>query len=235
MKHNRYVVTALALACVIPLFLGCPTEDDDPNYGGDLKDLPAVSLGTGDPIKYFSLSTGLEVTGDAINGNTWDIAFSRTRLVLTNSGATAEGLSSGGQGGVWYTDKTELSEVASDDRLGEDDPILKNYLTDKAVYIKSGHDSNNPTSTTTLNIMSYVGYESETTENAGSAADNALYGYEYNKKQYMWTDGVMPPVFSTTGQVYTIRHGDGEHYSKIQIEYEFVNSKDNWLVSYQNF
>jgi hypothetical protein len=236
MKQNRYVFTALALACVIPLFLGCPTEDDGPNYGGEQKRLPAVSLAAADGVKYFSLSTGEEVTGAAINSNTWDIAFSRTRLILTNSGATAADLESFGEGGVWYTDQTVLSEVSEDDKLGEDDPLLKNYLNDQKRWVSAMGGA----AETTLNVMSYAGYDNEAEKN-GLTTENNLAGYSYNKKQY-YNSGEMG-TYGTTDQVYIICHGDGEHYSKIQITYEYTGAvtststpaKDNWVVVYQNF
>jgi hypothetical protein len=230
MKQNRYLFAALGLACAVSLFLGCKTEDDGPNLGGDLQELPAVSLTSAEGVKYFSLSTGEEVTGDDIQSAKWDIAFTRTRLIYTNSGDTAAALESGGKGGVWYTDKGVLAEVSSDDKVGEDDPILKNYLTDKTRYIKGM----GPAAATRVNVMSYVGYDNEA-EKDGLTAENCFEGYSYNKKEYYATSGM--GVYSSAGveQVYIIRHGDGEHYSKIKIDYEYADSKDNWAVSYQNF
>jgi hypothetical protein len=230
MKHNRYFFVALALACVIPLFLGCPTEDDSPSYGGDLKELPGVSLGTADGVKYYSLSTGEEVTGADIATDKWDIAFTRTRLIFTNSGATAEALGSGGQGGVWYTDKAVLSEVSDDDRLGEDDAILQSFLTDQKRWVTGMGGA----AETTLNVMSYAGYDNEA-DNDGLSQSSPLAGYSYNKKQYY--DSPSMGAYTNTSQVYIIRHGDGSHYSKIQIDYQYTTSpaKDNWSISYQNF
>jgi hypothetical protein len=234
MKQNRYFFAALALACAIPLFLGCPAEENEPNLGGELKDLPAVSLGSNEtnPVRYFSLSTGEEVTGADIQSDKWDIAFTRTRLIYTNSGDTATALGSGGKGGVWYTDKGVLSEVSSDDKVGEDDPILKNYLTDKTRYIKGMGAA----AATRINVMSYVGYDNEADKN-GLTAENCFEGYSYNKKQYYKSIAGQMGQYSSAGieQVYIIRHGDGEHYSKIKIDYEYKDSKDNWAVSYQNF
>ncbi|MDR0629520.1 MAG: HmuY family protein [Treponema sp.] len=227
MKHNRYLFAALALICAIPLFLGCPAEDPGPNLGGEQKDLPAVSLATGDGVTYFSLSTGQEVTGADINTTKWDIAFTRTRLVLTNSGDTAAGLESGGQGGVWYTDKAALGDVADTDKKGEDDSILKNYLTDKKVWVSAMGGA----SQTTLNVMTYVGYET----GDGLSAENPLSGYQYDQKQYYGSAGMGKYSSAGKEQVYIIRHGDGTHYSKILIDYEYADSKDNWAVRYQNF
>jgi hypothetical protein len=225
MKHKRYLFATLALVCA-GLFLGCPGDDPGPNLGGEEKEL-RVSLATADGVKYYSLSTGLEVTGADINSNKWDIAFSRTRLILTNSGATAADLASGGRGGVWYTDKTVLADVADTDKKGEDDTLLKDYLTDKKVWISGMGGA----SQMVLNVMTYVGYES----GDGVSAETPLAGYLYDKKQYYGSGGM--GVYSSAGkeQVYIIRHGDGTHYSKILIDYEYAESKDNWAVSYRNF
>jgi hypothetical protein len=248
MKQHRYLFTALALACAVSLFSGCSMGGGDPNYGGEEKNLTAaVSAG----VKYYSLSTGEEVTDPAdIASNKWDIAFSRTRLVLTNSGDTAESLSSGGDGGVWYTDKTVLADVALGDQInpeGTDYDILKDYTTDKLRYtrIDMTPGTLGTPSQLTLNVMSYVGYRNEATA-AGTQADpftstdpdNPM-PYLYNKKEYYTGSTGMPPVFGNTNQVYIIRHGDGAHYSKIQITYEYISlptpASDTWGIAYQNF
>jgi hypothetical protein len=257
MRRSSFVV--MALACAVSLFLGCSTGNDDPNYGGEEKSLrvsvAAVPAGTAPIIKYYSLSTGLEVTeGAAIASKEWDIAFSRTRLILTNSGDTAENLSSGGQGGVWYTDKTVLGEVALGDQItpGGDFEILKDYTTDKIRYtrVDMGGPGTGTPSSLTLNVMSYVGYRNEATA-AGTADDpftstdpeNPM-PYLYNKKEYYTSGSGMPPTFGNTNQVYIIRHGDGTRYSKIQITYEYVSATtgdtptpaaDVWGIRYANF
>jgi hypothetical protein len=237
----------MVLACAVSLFLGCAQGGGDPNYGGEEKQLPGVSLSTGNTeTKYFSLSTGEEVTGGDINTDKWDIAFRRTRLILTNSGDTAAALNSGGKGAVWYTDKTVLSEVVFGDQVVNpegDFAILKDYTTDKVRYTRidmQGPNTGTP-SALTLNVMSYVGYRNEATA-AGTQDDpftstdqaNPM-PYLYNKKEYYASSG-MPPVMSGTGQVYIIRHGDGARYSKIQITYEYAQATgDTWGVTYQNF
>ncbi|MDR0643165.1 MAG: HmuY family protein [Treponema sp.] len=222
MKQRHYFF--IALVCVVSLFLGCKTEAPGPNYGGEVKELPSVSLAAADGIKYYSLSTGLEVIGDDINSNKWDIAFSRTRLIFTNSGASAEKVNSGGQGGVWYTDKTELSGVAIGDQKGDD------YTTDQKRYVTGMGGA----AETILNVMSYVGYDNEGTVD-GLSAENAFSGYSYNKQQYYHSSGMGVYASDGTEPVYIIRHGDGVHYSKIKIDYQYADSKDNWAVSYQNF
>jgi hypothetical protein len=225
MKHKHYFFTALAIACVAVLFSGCPVDETSEEAG--VSELPPVTLGTGDATKYFSLSTGKEVTDTAaIASNKWDIGFSRTRLIYTNSGYTAENLSSNGQGSVWYTDKTDLSAVTLDDKLGDGDAALKDYVKDKNVWIQGMGAA----SQTVLNVMTYVGY---TGTGTGSVQTDPLSGYAYDKKQYYKSPEM--GKYEATGMVYIIRHGDGTGYSKIKIDYEYADSKDNWIVSYQNF
>jgi hypothetical protein len=257
MKQNRCLFVTLALACVISLFLGCSQDAGGPNLGGEVKQLSvsvgAVPAGTPAIIKYYSLSTGEEVTGDDITSNKWDIAFSRTRLILTNSGVTAADLESGGKGSVWYTGKTVLSEAALGDQV-EDPPeefaILKDYSTDQKRYVAGMGAA----TVTTLNVMSYVGYRNEDDVDGISAA--TAFGvkaddpadtmpYLYDKKNYYASGpmGAAGPTWSSSGQVYIIRHGDGENYSKIQITYEYQGANadagtpatDVWGIEYQNF
>jgi hypothetical protein len=251
MKHGKFFLGLLVLICTAVLFLGCPTdpEDEEPNYGGDVKTLPGVALATADGVKYYSLSTGEEVTGDDIDTNKWDIAFSRTRLIYTNSGDSAKGEGEGkGNGGVWHTGKTDLADVSygeqKDFKVGD-----VSYNVDVSKYLYTGMGAA-PTTPTRFNVMTYVGYGygDGTTNNIGSyvagsddytgyPADGPFTDYQYDQHQYYTqehSDGG-GPTFASSNQVYIIRHGDGEHYSKIRITYEFASSKDNWLVTYQNF
>jgi hypothetical protein len=41
--------------------------------------------------------------------------------------------------------------------------------------------------------------------------------YLFNKKQAYTMGGGMPPKYGPTKQVYIVRHGDGERYSKLQL------------------
>jgi hypothetical protein len=246
MKRDKFIFGLLALFCAA-LLLGCPTDadDDDSNYGGDVKTLPGVSLATGDAVQYYSLSTG-EAVADPASAD-WDIAFSRTRLIFTNSGDTATALESGGEGGVWHTGKTVLSDVSLDDQQA-----FSPYNADKGVYLFTGMGPA-PTAKTVLNAMTYVGYEygdgstsditgyvlnEMTPDYTNYPVNGPLTSYKYDRFQYYAQahgDASGGPTFESTDQVYIIRHGDGTHYSKIQIVYEFADSKDNWSVKYQNF
>ncbi|MDR0624401.1 MAG: HmuY family protein [Treponema sp.] len=247
MKHGKFFPGFLVLICTAVLFLGCPTdpEDEEPNYGGEAKTL-AVSVATSDGTVYYSLSTKEAVSDPA--STAWDIAFKRTRLILTNSGDTATALSSGGQGGVWYSGKTDFDSVSLDDK-GADDA---DFSTDTDLYLWTGMGPA-PTATTPLNVMTYVGYghgDGSTNETDGWTAgdpvdytnypaNGPLTDYKYNADQYYTqthSEGG-GPVFGSSGKVYIIKHGDGTHYSKIQITYEYVSSgaKDTFSVKFSNF
>jgi hypothetical protein len=246
----------MVLACAVSLFLGCAQGGGDPNYGGEVREL-GVSATTADGVKYYSLSTGEEVTGDDINTDKWDIAFSRTRLILTNSGDTAAALNSGGKGAVWYTDKTVLSEVVFGDQVVNpegDFAVLAQYTTDQKRYIQGMGGS---ASELTLNIMSYTGYRNELEKDGKSSAASlgikdgedasSTMPNTYDKKQYYKSSGMVAgaPTWPSTEEVYIIRHGNGANYSKIQIEYQYTaanttaspptSAADTWGITYQNF
>jgi hypothetical protein len=244
MKRTKIFLSVAVLLCAALFFPGCSTDpEDEPNYGGAEKALPGISLATADGVKYYSLSTGTEVTGADINTNKWDIAFSRTRLIYTNSGASAKG---GGNGGVWHTEKTDLGAVS----YGEQKEFKVGSVShnvDVAEYLYTGMGPA-PTAKTILNVMTYVGYEHGngstndiTGYTAGSGdysnypANGPLSGYKYDQHQYYNSAGM--GSYAGNNQVYIIRHGDGEHYSKIQIVYAYLSAdlKDEWRVTYQNF
>jgi hypothetical protein len=185
---------------------------------------------------YYSLSTGQEITGDGIASDAWDIAFTRgengglMRTILTNSGVTASALGSNGQGGVWYTDKFDLDDAGMGDKAAEG--VLADYTTDQTRWVQV---MSPPATSRPLNIMTYVGYQNEedvdgSEEHPLSGTEEASMPYLYDKKQFYRMLGF---TFPSTGQVYIIRHGDGEHYSKIQIEYTNGDG-DEYDVQYLN-
>jgi hypothetical protein len=218
----------LAFGCAAALFLSCPTDsntNEDASVSGKTF---TFSVSTDSGPKYFSLTTGQEVSGDHIKSNAWDIGFQRSRLIYTNSGATAEKLGSGGQGEVWYTDKFVFDEVAKDDAVTDDTTLLSKYTTDVRRWVKSMS-----TDEVCLNVIGYVGYGNEAENGAGDTLDNALSGFQYNKKQFYKSKNYDP-----SNRVYIIKHGDGKNYSKIQItEYESNTSakSDTYVVRYANF
>jgi hypothetical protein len=231
MKHGKIFLGFLVLIGTAVLFLGCPTEpEDEPNYGGEEKTL-AIEVASG-AVKYYSLTSGLEVTDPAaIASKAWDIAFQESRKIYTNSGATAESLTSGGIGGVWHTEKKTLEGVTQDDAV-KDDPLYGPYNTDVIRY--TGGMSGTPTANR-LNVMTFVGYSNEDT-NDGSQDLPFSSSYQYDKRQFYDMVSMQPLQIDPTLWVYIIKHGDGEHYSKIQVTtYERASPKDTYLITYSNF
>jgi hypothetical protein len=86
--------------------------------------------------------------------------------------------------------------------------------------------------------MSFAGYDDN---GLGLTQAAPLASYQYDQKQYY--DSPSMGQYTSTSQVYIIRHGDGTHYSKISIDYEYAAAvqststpaRDIWAVSYQNF
>jgi chitinase len=183
-----------------------------------------------DGVVYYSLSTGEEVEGTA----SWDIAFRRSRLIFTNSGATAAypDVTSTGSGGVWHVTKTNLAEVTVDDAV-KDDPLYGPYNQDVIRYV-TGMGGAAPSR---INIMTFVGYPNEDENNGLTPESPWNAPYNYDKKQFYNSEG-MPPVMSASNQIYIIKHGDGSKYSKILInayESSTANGTDTYQIIYQNF
>jgi hypothetical protein len=88
-----------------------------------------------------------------------------------------------------------------------------------------------------LNVISYVGYG----EGDGLTEATPLTHYQYNARQYYNANlSTMPPVYSETRQVYIVKHGDGEHYSKMHIRAletlpSTSGAKRIFVMRYQNF
>jgi hypothetical protein len=218
------------------LLNGC---GDLENYSGTYNELPPIEVSEG-MLVYYSLSTGQEVTDAGITSDAWDIAFMRSatiwRMIMTNSGATAADLGSSGNGGVWYTEKFDLDDAGMGDRADPPEGILSPYATDQKRWV----DVMGSLRELNLNVMTFVGYANENAVDGSSAQPFAgtpehEMPYLYNKKQFYKSPGGMPPGFVSTGRVYIIRHGDGVHFSKIQIYYEPGNAKDVYSVQYLNF
>jgi hypothetical protein len=257
MKHGKFLTGFLMLLCAAALFLGCPTEpEDDTNYGaGDPKELE-VTVTSADGTVYYSLTTGQRVTDAAkIAGKDWDIAFQRSRMIYTNSGDTAAAgaTGSGGLGGVWFTDKTDFDSVSDEDAV----ETTGDYA-EYAPFTKDVVKYTSATASSRFNVMTYWGFAG----GAGTAADPYktktptsnpppadFVPYTYDKKNYISMTSMTGPngaEFSLSKQVYIIKHGDGEHYSKIQItEYTSrsadtaatppVLAADILKIKYQNF
>jgi hypothetical protein len=227
--------TAMLLAVVLPalllFFTGCPQEaEDDYELKSGTLDFSATANGG---TVYYSLTTGEPVTDPA--STNWDVAFKRSRLIFTNSGATAADANSGGKGGVWHTDKTDFAAVTMADK--KTDEAYTGYYADvqKWVMVANGVTSHN-----TLNIMTYCGYTA-----GDGASEESLFQapLKYDQKQfYTMTMTGSAAVFDMSGQVYIIRHGDGAHHSKLQVvTYESDTSNmaenggaDKYLIQYAN-
>jgi hypothetical protein len=228
-------------ACILAALLlaGCPTEsaddgDDDGPVTGifDLEDVVFQTGGTPTNIKYYSLSQGAEVDASKRATAEWDIALEALDYffyIYTNSGYTAtEFGGTGGQGGVWFTDKTDFDAVVLSDRVTDfsgENAEYAAYVTD----VKRYQPSMNGTPFGPMNIMTYYGYEG----GAGSSNDPFIMStgapfehpfFEFNKKAFAAAGTTMPPSWYETNQVYVIRHADGTSYSKFQA-YDFFYTK----------
>ena len=221
----KYSTISFLLIVGCTLFFACPADSDRSDGEGNL----TISVSTGSGPKYFSLTTGEEITGDNIKTTAWDIGFQRSRLIYTNSGATAAKLDSHGQGAVWYTEQFVFDDVTSpDDAVTNDTTLLKGYTTDVSRWIKSMTIDE-----VCVNVIGYVGYENETQNGAGDSRETPLASFQYNKKQFYKSKSYDP-----SNRVYIIKHGDGVTYSKIQItEYESNTSEksDTYVIKYANF
>jgi hypothetical protein len=202
-------------------FTACPTEAE--NEGGNVIEVSLPIDGSG-RRHYYDLSSGGEVSPE---GDNWDLALEAHDggfFVLTNSGVTAAEASSSGLGGVWFTDTTDFDLVtASAQRIiPAEGSEYEPYTAD--VYRYTMVMAAEPVKQI-LNVITYAGYPSgdglivETrfeynTPDMGNMG--AFIPYLFNKRQAYTMRG-MPPSYSPTNQVYIIRHGDGEHYSKVQL------------------
>jgi hypothetical protein len=214
----------LPAALCLTIFTACPTEasddgteteieipEDELTEEGGVKTLKlSVSHGA---VKFYSLTTGTEITGAAdIAGHAWDIAFKETRTIWTNSGATAEEYSSGGQGGVWHTSKKNFEQTELEDAV-TNDPVYSPFNTDTIRWAPDMQAYKKRF----MNVMTFLGWSNENSPGAGLSQDNPYStGLQYNKRAFY----SMPTMgsFVPTKYVYIIRHADGAHYSKIQVQ-----------------
>jgi hypothetical protein len=250
MKQRKFVVWAgaLILLCFAALLLGCPTEAEEEEQQ-QVETLNAVVVEAGE-TKYFSLTTGQRIPDDQKNTTNWDIAFTRTRLILTNSDETATAVGSLGEAKVWYTGKTDFADVTLDDK-GADNAA---FSTDTGYYVWTGMGAA-PTAKSILNVMTFVGYQYGNGQSAaiptlqGDAPydperdgaypqPGAYTGYMYNGNQYYSQShggGSGGPIFGSSNKVYIIKHADGSGYSKVQFTYEYLTSpaRDAFAVQYE--
>jgi hypothetical protein len=179
-----------------------------------------VTVAEGDKF-YYSLKTGKQVDENTIASDGWDIGFQRPRAIITNSGATAANLKSGGKGSVWYTEKTDFDSVVQKDAVTSG--ALSEYFTDTQKYIYSMSTLQH----NTYNVINFPGFKE------GNGIENTPFKTMlYDQKQfYKGGDG-----YPVTKTVYIVKHGDGNGYSKIQVSrYEYANKTDIYVVKYQQF
>jgi hypothetical protein len=232
--------------CLAPVlaalcFTGCPVEAED--EGGALIEasMPINTAGFSER-HYYNLSTGEEVTNPG--GGSWDIALESSFgafFVLTNSGVTAAETepASSGLGGVWFTDSTDFGAITSADQkvVPAAGSEYAPYTAD--VYRYAMVMAAEPVRQI-LNVSTYLGYPAEGYPAAGtgdgSSAENCFKRsdmrdmgsyrpYDFARKQAYDMLG-MPPSYTPTKQVYIVRHGDGEHYSKVQLSEVYREAGD---------
>jgi hypothetical protein len=109
-----------------------------------------------------------EVSGAGIASEDWDLAFPNNRTIWTNSGDTAAQKLSGGQGGVWHTNKTNFDDVTlAGKKEGVDDDgfdytFLNTDLCRRVVSMDGVIQKN-------FNVMSFVGFDNEADAGVGLA------------------------------------------------------------------
>jgi hypothetical protein len=74
--------------------------------------------------------------------------------------------------------------------------------------------------------MTVVSYSNGDGDQSGDSVANAFGStWTYDQKQfYTSSHGNAGPTFSSSGQIYIIRHADGSTMSKIQIDYEYQST-----------
>jgi hypothetical protein len=195
-----------------------------------------------DTTRYFSLSQGVELPASKSNTAEWDVAVKAQDgfcYILTNSGATATALGSGGDGGVWFTDETDFNSVTLADRVTDFTGANEEYevYTKDVIRYQRGMSASLDS---VMNIMTYYGYESgdgltEATVFGWSTNPGPPGGpfYEFNKKAFAYVIGGMPPPWFPTKHVYIIRHADGISYSKFQVYALRYEKGYTYIVSFK--
>jgi hypothetical protein len=237
MKQRFVLFSALILlGCAFLLFTGCPVDGTD--LAGDAAARSVLADPSGRPVSltlhpgdtaYYDLATGLPVP---VTGH-WDfgVEYQSGSLQYKDSGLvffyTKSGDSGLGDGAVWFTDEEDYDEVESaDDAVTDFSGTYAEYApyvndVNRWAYGMGGDRYEVP-----MNMMTYFGfpggdgltYGTAFTVNPYDPDDPEHYVfYDFDKKAAYTDEGGMPPDFAPTNQVYIIRHGDGEVYSKLQV------------------
>jgi hypothetical protein len=238
---GRFLPAFTALALVFTLG-ACTTETEEEARGYVIT--VNLNYNGGDDPWFYSLPRGDEekptdISGPAIKSGAWDIAVEahdRSFSIRTNSGASADEYDTkgngGGNGGVWFTDKKFNTARVSDRAIpvaGGEYAEYMPYTEDVACYVNLMSDG----IPVVLNVITYLGYPG----GSGTAADPfqrnqadsgnmaSFIPYSFNKKGAYTMLG-MPPLYTPTNQVYIVRHGDGDGWSKIQLVDAYIENDD---------
>jgi len=205
-----HYLTPAALGLLV-LLAGCQQatnddEDDAPSFGST----QALTVTATSAVTYWDLDTGTQVTDPA--STAWDIAFtSGTSGVYSNGGATATALASSGTGAVYYSGSTVFDDVTTYATSG----FNATWSTDTAVYVATATQGGTTTSSVILNKMTALDYSGGTGTEADPYTNDASTGV-YDGEAYYNYDSTSH-AFSTSGEVYLLRSGDGSKVFKLQI------------------
>jgi hypothetical protein len=226
-------VLAVLTAALCLVFGSCETEAGEEEAFDGL--VLTLAYDGSDGEYFYSLTDGTEITGPAGMASTaWDIsveAHDNSFFILTNSGVTAMWYGTGGQGGVWFTDSKNFNAVTSAGQrvIPGSESEYAPYTEDVTRYaiVMGGTPVKE-----TLNVITYLGYNNDDEEGAGLTSTkpftpypmvdrNTYVPYDFTKKQAYSMLG-MPPSYTPTNQVYIVKHGDGQGYSKLQLADAYI-------------
>jgi hypothetical protein len=221
---TKTIAFSLLAGFALVLLAGCDASGSRTQTPSE--DSIVIEVGSGQ-TKYYSLDPVREVTGSAAIASTgWDIAVQPGRIIQTNSGSTASALSSGGQGGVWHTEKTDITATALGDRVITGD--FASWSTDTLKFVAGQMGAPN---LQTVNVMNHFAWST----GDGDSAQTVFTGAQYNGKGFISaTPGKMPPDFSVTNRVYIIKRGSSNGgYHRIQITgYSSVSGTDTYTLKH---
>lgn len=218
----------LYAAALLSLFSACDLFDVKED--GEAEAFVRVYEGRGDSSPLYIRLAQPDAPAAAGNSTFWDIIVHDQRELLTNSGATAAGLASGGQGGIVYSGTGDFSAhfsrttaqarfAAAAAASGIDKGVDFSY------YSKLRTTSAAPSSTRTGNAASFPGFKTQDGRDGAAAASAWAFGdpgahvdadFSLGSAYARWE--MMNPSFSGFNEnVYLIRSGDGLRYYKLQV------------------
>lgn len=167
-----------------------------------------IQVPEGDTV-FFSLTTGRPVAGAHVD---WDLAFGASGTIYTNSGSSATTFGGKGQGGAWALGIRDIATVRPQDISAAD--YEKAATADVRLWVQVFYEGEpwEPAELRTLNSFMYLGYRG----GAGTEADPLRDNMDYNSSNY-YSYSMGSHGTDLTGQVYLVRHGDGQQFSLVQI------------------